>query len=164
MGNIDITVILVGLITLCGNMVTGLLTLIGTVVITASQRNKLHAETLDKLSEADQRKAQTAIELQDGMSRLNAELEQRMTALRKEVLDLQEDLRGLREEKRILEERLLDVQRKYEAILQEYQRLISKHALTEEENFKLKRELDEQRKLLEELKTSVHLQSAQASA
>ena len=152
MDNLDITQIAVGFVTLCGVVVTGLLTLIGTLYGTALQRNKLNAETKDVIASERLKQSQVESEIQAGLIRLNNELEQKIGDLKTETRELRDELRGVKEDKRILEERLLDIQRKYEAILQEYQALMADNARKTAENEKLRAELDEQRALLEDLK------------
>ena len=155
-GSIDITIVVVGIITLCGNVVSALLTFIGVVYVAASQRNKLHAETMDTLNKSKLTAAQVETEIQEGLLRLNNELEQKIAELKVETKELREEMRGLKEDKRILEERLLDVQRKYEAILQEYQALMADNNQKTLENAKLRSDLEEQKVLLEELKAKLY--------
>jgi chromosome segregation ATPase len=156
---IDFTIIIVGLFTLCGQVATGLLTVAGVIYGTAVQRNRLHAETVSKISESKLTDAKIETEIQEALIRLNDELESKIKDLKQETKELREELSGVKQDRRILEERLMDVQRKYEAILQEYQALMAAHALKTDENNKLREELEEQRALLEDLKTSVSLQA-----
>lgn len=155
-GSIDVTVIIVGIISLCGNVVTALLTFVGIMYGTAVQRNKIHAETMNTIGNTKFTETKIEAEIQAGLIRLNTELEQKINDLKAETKELREELRGVKDDRRILEERLLDVQRKYEAILQEYQALTAAHLLKTDENNKLRIELEEQRKLLDELKVSMN--------
>ncbi len=161
--NFDLTTVVIGLLGLCGTVLANMLTFVGVMYGTSLQRNKLHAESLTAIEEGNLKKAQAANEIQNGMIRLNDELESKLKDLKAEIKELRDDQRGLREDKRILEERLLDVQRKYEAILQEYQLLMASHKLKQEENERLHAQLDEQRRLLEELRARMTVQETTTS-
>lgn len=163
LSSLDLTTILVGIIGLCGTVATGLLTFLGVTYAAAQSRNKIAAETRSVIEEGNLRKAQADNEVQAGMIRLNDELELRMAEMKAEIKELREDQRGLREDKRILEERLMDVQKKYDAILQEYQLLMAAHKLKQEENERLHAQLDEQRKILEELRARMTVQETTTS-
>lgn len=163
LSSLDVTTVVMGIIGLCGTIVTGLLTFLGVTYAASLSRNKIAADTKATIEDGNLRKAQTDNEVQLGMIRLNDELERRMTEMKAEIKELREDQRGLREDKRILEERLMDVQKKYDAILKEYQLLMASHKLKQEENERLHVKVDEQRKILEELRARMTVQETTTS-
>lgn len=155
LSNIQWTEVIVGLMTLCGTLLTGALTLIGVLYGTSIQRNKIAQETRGLLIDQQVKRGEIDAQVQESLIRLNTELEQKVSELKSEAKDLREEMRGLKDDKRILEERLLDVQKKYDAILLEYQGLIAVNASKEAENRQLKADLEETRRVLEELKRRV---------